>query len=119
MELDDANIQKLATCLAQAIGDRRTSRATGVERLMTGAIGVLSIVSLIFSLGVNWSRIGSLEKLVGGVNVPALQLQVDAQGSDVRKLTEALNAVAISNAVIVEQLKNIQRDLSDLKASQR
>ncbi len=58
--MDDDALDRLAKSVAAAL--RGDATGTNWDRLLTYVIGALTIISLIFTFGVNWSRINATER---------------------------------------------------------
>jgi hypothetical protein len=103
--LSDDEMERFATAIAAHLsyGRRQDDQKKQVNFWLTGAIGLISIISLIFTLGVNWGRINALE---------TWQHQAD---SDLRQLQSVLADQRTQTNVIQTKLETIQRDLAELK----
>lgn len=103
--LSDETLIELAKHLAPLLGQPAPERrgARGVDSWVTAVVGALAVISIIFSVGVNWSRLAELERIV-----TALSLKVESTDREVM-------AQATNGAVVSSRLDQIQRDVTEIK----
>lgn len=114
-DLSTDDLRTLAESIAQALpAPRPPSRL--MDRWIVGIVSVFSIISLIFTFGVNWSRIASIERQLGDVNVVELQKRLEIQQGQVTQMGQVLNQQATGFAVMQTQLEQIRMDVAAMRA---
>lgn len=107
-EMDDAALDHLARSVAKALSENRQPR-TNWDRRLTIIIGALSIVSIIFSVGVNWSRMASVERDTQTVTARVDKLESDMKSDRSEKNTQAM--------AIQKDLGDIKQQLGEIRGS--
>jgi len=104
-ELRDEDVERLSKSIAAQLsyGRRAEDNKKQVSFWLTGVIGLISIISLIFTLGVNWGRINTFE---------TWQHQAD---NDIRQLQATIADQRSQTNVTQSKLETIQRDLAEIK----
>ena len=107
-EFDDEQLDHLARAVAKALSDTRAPRSNW-DRRLTGLLGVMTIVSLVFTFGVNWSRIAENER-----RIDANVRRIDRHDTDIQTLRQELN---MQGSSIQQQLGEIKQQLGEIKGS--
>lgn len=107
-EFDDAALDQLARAVAKALSETRLPRSNW-DRRLTFSIGLISVVSLIFTFGVNWSRIAENER-----QITAVIQRVDQHDLELKNLRSDISTQGTS---IQQQLGEIKAQLGEIRGA--
>lgn len=107
-EFDDAALDQLAKAVATALSERRTPR-NNWDRRLTILIGIATIVSLVFSLGVNWSQVSENARTIQG-----LTRRVDQHDVELKALRQEVSS---QSTAIQQQLGEIKAQLGEIRGA--
>lgn len=106
--LDVEYLDQLAQAIAKAL--RETPKTdTNWDRLLTYVLGVLTVVSLIFTFGVNWSRITNNER-----RLETLEHRQDTFESSQASMRQEMNSASVT---IQSQLGDIKAQLGEIRGA--
>lgn len=110
VHLDESQLDEMVSQVATKLISSRGER-TSWERRIQVTIGVTVIITAIFSLGINWSRIDTAET------------KITAAADERRELSQRLAKVELSiiaqegsSNLITQQLDTIQNDVKEIKS---
>lgn len=107
-EFDDAALDQLARSVAKALSEHRSPRSNW-DRRLTILIGIATIVSLIFSLGVNWSQVSENARALR-----ALTQRVDGHDTELKALRQEVSS---QSTAIQQQLGEIKAQLGEIRGA--
>ncbi len=106
---DEHQAAQIGKQIADALAEHRDPRWSW-GRLTNVVVAVIAIVSLIFSVGLNWGRVADNERRL--IEVSAREDRLEA---DQRALTTAIFTQNTDTKVSNEKLENIRLDVADIK----
>lgn len=109
MPLDHHELQEIADDVVDKLAQTRLPRSPW-DRRWNLAVGAIAVVSLVFSLGINWSKVDTNAEAIrqAGVRVERLE-------GDIRDIRNDLSNERGANMVVVAKLDAIQLQVVDIK----
>jgi len=114
-EFDGPALDALAKAVARALSDQRAKdesssrKESTANRLIATLAGIIGIVSLIFSLGVNWSKVAS-----NAHDTELLASRVDSTERSIGALRQEMN---VGTLTVQRQLGDILSQLGEIRGA--
>lgn len=109
LDLDDEQISILVTEISKKLVATRQER-TSWERRIQLVLGIATAIGLVFSLGINWSRIANAETKISDAAKERREIS-----DRLAKVEMAVISQQGSYNLITQQLLSIQSDLQEIK----
>jgi hypothetical protein len=109
-DIDEATLARLGSQIAAQMPQGQRPESAAWNRRIDFIIAAIAIVSFIFSLGINWSRLTANEERLSLVNT-----RVDRIEADIRSLSSDFGNQRADTKVMSEKLDTIKSDVSEIK----
>lgn len=105
----DAELHTLAAHIADTLSAKRQDRSAW-DRRINLITGLLAVIGIVFSAGINWSRLGANEQRISDEVKAREALEVRVKGNE-----KDIAELRTTSAVVLERLTTIQLDIAQIK----